>query len=451
MDIPPVVPVVLSGGSGTRLWPASRPDTPKQLLALVDDRTMLHATLDRVADLPEHRPPIVVCGEQQEGVVRTELNLAGAADGTIVVEPVARNTAPATAVAALAAGQSGDDPVLLVMPADHIIGDIGAFHDVVAIGRLAAADGRLVTFGVVPDHPATGYGYVEMGAADDLPAGSFRLMRFVEKPSREKASELLAQGSFLWNSGMFMFKASTYLSELERCEGAIAAACRKAMTGAVHTTTDGGDTVRLDAEAFADSPADSVDYAVMEQTRSGVVIPLDAAWNDIGSWASLHDVADKDGAGNAVFGDVIHEGVAGSYLRSEGPLLTVVGISNIVAVSTPDAVLVAHIDRTQDVRKIVAKLNEHGRTESERAKRTPAAWGLSERLTGTADRVVDQLTIVPQGEATVEAEVTIVVEGMIELNGAPGGPGSTWSHEQGRVVLRNPGDATAVVLVVHEG
>lgn len=448
MDRPRVVPVVLSGGSGTRLWPASRPDTPKQLLALVDERTMLHATLDRVVGLDDHGPPIVVCSERQESIVRSELERAGGGDGLVIVEPVARNTAPAAAVAALAAQQQQGDPILLVMPADHVIKDVAAFHRSVQTAIVAAQTGRLVAFGIVPDHAATGYGYVELGAEARTPRGSFELARFVEKPSRQQAEKLLASGGYLWNSGMFVFKASVYLSELERCDGAMALACREAVAGA--TTDAATGALRLAAAAFAASPADSIDYAVMEKTNSGAVVPLDAGWSDVGSWASLHDVADKDEAGNAVFGDVVHTGVAGSYLRSEGPLLTVVGLSNVVAVSTPDAVLVAHMDRTQDVRTIVAKLNERGRSESERAKRSPAAWGTTERLTSSGERIVDELTIRPGHAATVSGDAVVVLSGSVKCDGRTAAAGAVWECGDEDIELENEAEVVATVLVVYE-
>ncbi|MCL4131726.1 UNVERIFIED_CONTAM: hypothetical protein GTU68_004384 [Idotea baltica] len=344
-----VVPVVLSGGSGTRLWPASRPDNPKQLLPLVEERTMLHATIDRGLAVPGSESPLVVCSGSQLALVVEQLAVAGCADAEVIVEPMARNTAPAVAAAALAT--IDDDPILLVLPADHVIEDSDAFLAAVAAGTGAAAAGKLVTFGIVPDHPATGFGYIKTGAAAGA-GPELAIEAFVEKPNAEVAAEFVETGNYLWNSGMFMFRSSVLLEELERFApamfGAVGAAVAKA-DGAVGVK-------RLDGEAFAECPSNSIDYAVMEHTSLGVVIPLDAGWSDVGSWASLYEVSARNAEGNVTVGDVIVLDTTDSYIRSSGPLLATVGLSNVVAVATPDAVLVADMAHSEQVKAVVANL-----------------------------------------------------------------------------------------------
>lgn len=432
-----IVPVVLSGGSGTRLWPASRLETPKQLLPLVDDHTLLRSTLDRAARVAGARPAIVVCSEVQAAAVRHEMEAGGHGAGLVIVEPEGRNTAPAVAVAAHAVDP---DAVLLVMPADHVLRDLGAFAEAVAAGAAAAAGGSLVTFGIVPKYPATGYGYIRTapGATGVRPVAEF-----VEKPGLEDATRFAADGEHLWNSGMFMFTAGRFLDELAEFEPEVAEAAAAAMRDAV---TDETGTVTLDAEAFARSPGISIDYAVMERTRSAVVVPLDAGWSDVGSWASLMDFAIQDANGNVIVGDVVAEDVDGSYLRADGVLLAVVGLSDVVAVTTPDAVLVAAKDRSEDVKQLVEHLRSRQRSEADQAPVIVHDWGTTEVLDRTGDGVVTRCLIRPGATAPLEDGVGVVVAGTVERHGVTSPPGTVLMLAPG-AGTRNPAGEDATVVV----
>jgi mannose-1-phosphate guanylyltransferase/mannose-6-phosphate isomerase len=358
-----LVPVVLSGGSGTRLWPMSREHRPKQFLPLVRDHSLFQDALRRTQTLrSEIRPPIVVCNTGHRFLVAEELLAAGLEAQTIVLEPVGRNTAPAVAVAALLAqraeqeraeGDADADPLLLVLPADHVILDLDAFSAAVEVALEAAESGRLVTFGVVPSGPETGYGYLLRG--EDR-GGWADLARFVEKPDVETARGYVESGTYLWNSGMFLFSAQAFLRELERCEPAMAAACRRAVAEA-HVDAD---FTRLGA-AFGECPANSIDYAVMERTAHAAVVPLDARWSDVCSWPALHDVLPKDAAGNALSGDVVARSCANTYVAANSRLVAAVGLEGIIVVETADAVLVTTREHAQDVKGIVEELKSTGR------------------------------------------------------------------------------------------
>ena len=311
-----LIPVILSGGSGTRLWPLSRELYPKQLLPLVGDLTMLQETAKRVEGIPDVGPPVVVCNESHRFMVAEQLRELTVPPAAIVLEPVGRNTAPAVAVAAMVAleGRPDDvDPVLLVLPADHVILDVASFRDAVQDGLAAAEAGKLVTFGVVPDRPETGYGYIRRARGD---GPSYPVAEFVEKPDLATAIRYVQSGEYFWNSGMFMFRARAFLGELQRHAPAILAACEQAVAGARRDL----DFTRLAAEAFGACPSDSIDYAVMEKTAAAVVVPLDAGWSDVGSWSALQDALPRDAAGNVIAGDVITEGVKGCYLHSTSRL-----------------------------------------------------------------------------------------------------------------------------------
>jgi mannose-1-phosphate guanylyltransferase len=348
-----ILPVILAGGLGTRLWPVSRKSIPKQFTALHSDKSMLQETIDRLAALDDVQDPIIVTGSSQAATVRAQ-----APRSTLIVEPVGRNTAPAAALAALHATTQGGDPILLVCPADHVIRDIAAFRDAVQEAVPHAESGRLVTFGVVPTAPETGYGYIEKGPAID---GAFRVGRFVEKPNAAIAANYIASGRYLWNSGMFVFSASRFLEELDQYRPDMLADVREASS---RSTRENG-TIRIDEASFAVVRGDSIDYAVMEQTADAVVVPLDAGWNDIGSWAALWDVADTDDDDNVVIGDVVTVDTSGSYIRSTGRLVTVVGLDGIVVVETPDAILVSSREHAQHVRRIVEHLETSKRPEVE--------------------------------------------------------------------------------------
>jgi mannose-1-phosphate guanylyltransferase/mannose-6-phosphate isomerase len=354
-----LVPVILSGGSGTRLWPLSRELRPKQFLPLVSERTLLQETVARALALGEFvRPPLLICNEEHRFIAAEQLRSAGIETAGIVLEPVGRNTAPAVAIAALEAlrGASGDaDPLLLVLPADHVILDAPAFGAAVAAALEAAEKGYLVTFGVVPDRPETGYGYIQSGRSQ---GGWSEVERFVEKPDRATAERYVASGSYSWNSGMFVFSARTVLAELERHAPGLTEACARALEAASRDR----DFVRLD-DTFRACPSVSIDNAVMEKTRRAAIVPLGAGWNDIGSWAALHDVLPRDESGNAVTGDVLLEACRDSYVAATARCVAVIGLEGVIVVETADAVLVAARDRCQSVKDIVGRLkaaNRHG-------------------------------------------------------------------------------------------
>jgi mannose-1-phosphate guanylyltransferase/mannose-6-phosphate isomerase len=354
-----IIPVILSGGAGTRLWPKSRELEPKHLVELIGSTTLLQKTVARLRNLADTGQPLIVGNHAHYQLVREQLAEIGVEPSAMLLEPIGRNTAPAAAVAAMTAGRNGDDPVLLVLPADHIIGDVDRFHQAVEAGRLIADDGYLVTFGILPESAHTGYGYIQQGSGiPDSPA--FTVERFVEKPDTETAERYLGAGGYLWNSGMFMFKASRYLDELEKYEPRMVANCRRAL--------DAGEEVeqgiRLDRGAFQAIEGNSIDYAVMEQTDRAAVIPLDADWSDVGSWPALWEISHHDDHDNATQGDVLVEGTTGSLLRAEGRLLAVVGLDDVVVVETPDAVLVCRKDKAQDVKKIVERLQQANREEA---------------------------------------------------------------------------------------
>lgn len=362
----PLQPVLLSGGSGTRLWPLSREAYPKQFLPLVGEDTMLQATWSRIAPMAA-RPPIVVANEAHRFLVAEQLRVIGAPVPRIVLEPVGRNTAPAIAVAALQALVDGADPLLLVLPSDHVVANVDAFRDAVRVAAVAAEAGKLVTFGIVPTAPETGFGYIEADAGD----GDVRpVKRFVEKPDAETAERYIADGGYYWNSGMFLFRASVVLAELERFRPDIVAACRAAFDKAKRD----GDFVRLDEAAFAACPSDSIDYAVMERTDAAMVLPVDIGWNDVGSWSALWDVTERDADGNAHHGDVIAVDSRNSYAYARR-LVALVGVDDLVVVETDDAVLVAHKGRVQQVKDIVAKLKATQRTQAALHREVHRPWG----------------------------------------------------------------------------
>ncbi len=388
-----MIPVILSGGSGSRLWPLSRQLHPKQFLPLVGDRTMVQITALRAAGCDGAGRPLVVCNEAHRFLVAEQLRLAGVEPGAILLEPVARNTAPAIAVAACEALSQDRNPLLLVLPADHAIRNEERFAEAVVRARRSAEEGALVTFGVVPDRPETGYGYIRCG--DPVPGGdgACRVAAFAEKPDRAAAEAYCAAGDYLWNSGMFLFRASCYLEELRRFVPEMAEATRRAHGNARRDL----DFLRLDSDAFAESPADSIDYAVMERTDRAVVVPLDAGWSDVGSWAALQEADARDGDGNVLHGDVLAIDSRNCYLRSEERLVATVGLEDHVVVETADAVLVAHRDRVQEVKRIVERLDELGRDEASNHRRVYRPWGSYECIS-LGDRFQVKRIVVKPGE-----------------------------------------------------
>ncbi|MET3008995.1 mannose-1-phosphate guanylyltransferase/mannose-6-phosphate isomerase [Stenotrophomonas koreensis] len=406
----PILPVILSGGSGTRLWPLSREAYPKQFLPLAGEKTMLQATWERVATLAA-QAPIVVANEAHRFVVAEQLLQVGVAPQAILLEPVGRNTAPAIAVAALEATATGDDPLLLVLASDHVITDPAAFHTAVLAAAPAAAAGKLVTFGIVPTGPETGYGYIKAAAGDGVRA----VERFVEKPDLATAEGYVASGDYFWNSGMFLLRASRYLAELERLAPAMAEGCRSAFARAVRDA----DFTRLDSAAFAAVPSDSIDYAVMEKTADAVVIGLDAGWSDVGSWSALRDVSVRDANGNASRGDVIAIDCHNSYAYGEH-LIAMVGLDNVIVVETEDAVLVAHADKVQQVKEVVARLKAEGRPEATWHRKVYRPWGAYDSIDQGERFQVKRITVKPGGTLSLQmhhhrAEHWIVVSGTAEV------------------------------------
>jgi len=410
-----LIPVILSGGSGTRLWPLSRELYPKQLLPLVGQRTMLQDTVARVDGLYDLRAPIVVCNESHRFMVAEQMQASGIQPLAIVLEPIGRNTAPAVAVAALAAieASAASDPLLLVLPADHVIRDAAKFRETVEAGRAAAEQGRLVTFGVVPTRAETGYGYIQRGAGT---GPVYPILRFVEKPDAATATRYVSSGEFYWNSGMFMFRASIYLVELGRHAPAMLEACKRAVAGASRDL----DFTRLSREAFESCPSDSIDYAVMEKTRDGVVLPLDAGWSDVGSWSALRDALPADADGNVITGDVIAEDTSGCYLQSTSRLIGAVGLQDHVVVETKDAVLVAPRDRVQDVKKLVARLKADGRYETSLHREVFRPWGSYDSVDQGERFQVKRLVVKPGASMSLQlhhhrAEHWIVVSGTARI------------------------------------
>ena len=403
-------PIIMAGGSGSRLWPLSRQLNPKQFLPLADaDFSMLQATIQRLAGLGAELPRLI-CNEQHRFLAAEQLRLLGLEKAGILLEPVGRNTAPAIALAALQACSEAQDPILLVLAADHLIKDVEAFQTCIQTALPLAQDGKLVTFGIVPTHAETGYGYIEQGI--DVGIGGFKVSRFVEKPDLVTAQEYLANGSYFWNSGMFMFRASRYLEELETYRPDILAACRAALAGGsqdMHFT-------RVDEAAFAACPDDSVDYAVMEKTADAVMVPLDAGWSDIGSWTALWDVSDKDQQGNVFKGDVLNQQSRNTYVHADSRLVATVGLDDLVIVETKDAVLVAHKDHVQDVKKIVEQLKSGSRTEHINHREVYRPWGVYDSVDNGHRYQVKRITVKPGAKLSVQmhhhrAEHWIVVSG----------------------------------------
>lgn len=368
-----IVPVLLSGGVGSRLWPVSRKALPKQFLPLGSELSMLQETIRRLQGL-DTRAPLVVCNEAHRFLVAEQLRSIDATAEAIILEPEGRNTAPAIALAALVAQATDPNAQLLVLPADHFVAHPDAFVNAVNAASGIAAEGVLVTFGIVPSAPETGYGYLLSGAP--LERGGQRLERFVEKPDLPTAKSYLADGRYLWNSGMFLFTAAAYLEELERWQPEMLSACRNAVAGAERDR----DFLRPNAEQFAACPAESIDYAVMEHTARGAVVPLDCGWSDIGAWSALWSVGTADADGNVIEGDVMTVATRDSYVRAESRLVATSGVEGLIVVETADAVLVAHRDQVQHVKTIVDRLNDASREEAQLHQRVYRPWGSYESL-----------------------------------------------------------------------
>ena len=408
-----ILPVIMAGGSGSRLWPLSRQLYPKQFLPLNSQQTMLQETCTRLDGL-EHLPPLLVCGEDHRFTVAEQLRTVDQAHSGIVLEPAGRNTAPAVALAALQAMESTkEDPLLLVLAADHVIKDPSAFQQAVRKAQPLAENGELVTFGIVPKGPETGYGYIRRAtgkAATDRDA--FKVAEFVEKPDLKTAQKYVDSGDYFWNSGMFLFRASRFIEELKTHRPDILSACERAMAHAANDV----DFVRPDKTAFLGCPDDSIDYAVMEKTRHAVVVPLDCGWSDVGSWSALWEISDKDVSGNTANGDVILHDSRDCYVQSESKLIAAIGLDNIVVVESDDAIMVAAKDRVQDVKKVVEKLKAEDRPEAQVHRKVYRPWGFYDSVDSGERFQVKRIVVKPGAQLSLQmhhhrAEHWVVVSG----------------------------------------
>ena len=407
-------PVVLSGGAGTRLWPISRALYPKQLMRLTSDATMFQDTVRRVADGNRFAPPLIVCNEAHRFIIGEQLREIDVSPQAILLEPAGRNTAPAAAVAALWLG--GGDQMMLLLPSDHVVGDRNSFITSVDIATSAARSGALVTFGVTPRRPETGFGYVQRGDAAEGHEGAFHVRRFVEKPDAGTAKKYVKSGEYYWNSGMFLFSAATYLAELERLQPQMVAACRASLEGAAEDL----DFVRLGAESFVQAPADSIDYAIMEHTKGAMVVPLESGWSDVGSWAALWEIGEKDDNANLVSGTVIAQDVHDSYIRADGPMVAALGLDDVVIVTTEDAVLVAAKGRVQDVKRLVEALETAGQSVVTTHRMVYRPWGSYQTIDAGERFQVKRITVNPGGVLSLQkhrhrAEHWVIVNGTAQV------------------------------------
>jgi mannose-1-phosphate guanylyltransferase/mannose-6-phosphate isomerase len=450
-------PVILSGGSGTRLWPMSRTLYPKQLLSLLGRESLLQQTVRRVAGRAGFAPPLLVANEEHRFIIAEQLREISVSPGALVLEPVGRNTAPAACIAALALTETEPDPLMLVMPSDHTIGDLDAFG--VAVGRAAAAAqaGALVSFGITPQRPETGYGYIRRGAQLDGVESVFVVAEFVEKPGPAQAKEYISSGEHSWNSGIFMFPAKLYLDELERLRPEIVAACREALAEARRDS----DFIRLGKDAFTACVADSIDYAVMEHTRRAAVVPVSMGWSDVGSWDALWELGSKDQHGNSIHGEVVAEATRNCYLRSEAGLVAAVGVEDLVLVATDDAVMVAPRNRTQEVKNLVARLVRERRDEADALPVVHRPWGSFKSLHNGHRVQVKHIVVKPGGKLSLQmhhhrAEHWIVVQGTAKIR--RGEQEMMLSEDQSTYIpigtahrLENPGKIPLHLIEVQSG
>ncbi|WP_421312038.1 mannose-1-phosphate guanylyltransferase/mannose-6-phosphate isomerase [Aeromonas veronii] len=409
-----ILPVIMAGGSGSRLWPMSRTHYPKQFLSLISDATMLQETILRLQGI-EHQPVSLICNEEHRFLVAEQLRSLQLQHSGIILEPFGRNTAPAVALAALRALGNEQDPILLVLAADHLIKQDCVFREAVIQALPLAENGKLVTFGIVPTKAETGYGYIHRGVQFESSLG-YKVDAFVEKPSLAVAEQYLAQGGYYWNSGIFMFKASRYLEELDQFRPDILAAVKMAYSGARADL----DFIRLDERAFAACPDESIDYAVMEKTSDAVVVPLDAGWSDVGAWSSLWEVSDKDQHDNVIRGDVLTENSQRCYINSPERLVAVVGVEDLVIVDTKDAILIAHRDKVQEVKNIVSSLKASERSEFQHHREVYRPWGKHDQIAEGERYHVKKVVVKPDHKTAMQthyhrSEHWVVVSGTAKV------------------------------------
>lgn len=386
-----LLPVIMAGGTGSRLWPMSRELYPKQFLRLYGQRSMLQETVLRLDDV-DAREPVVICNQEHRFLVAEQLRQINKLSHNIILEPVGRNTAPAIALAALSAIENGDDPILLVLAADHIINNKPLFHQAIKSAFKFALQGRLVTFGIVPTGPETGYGYIHRGQEETLDEQiAYQVSRFVEKPNKETAESYIASGEYYWNSGMFMFRAKKYLEELEKFRPDILDACKAAIQGC----KESDEFIKVDRDLFIACPDESVDYAVMEKTTDAVVVGLDADWSDVGSWSALWEVSPKDDKGNVLTGDTFLHNANNCYINTDEKLIAAIGVDDLVIINTKDAVLVVNKDQVQDVKKVVEYLKANHRSEYKRHREIYRPWGRCDVVVQTERFNVNRITVKP--------------------------------------------------------
>lgn len=448
-----ILPVIMAGGTGSRLWPLSRDLMPKQFLKLNGTDTLLQDTVNRLQNL-NALPPLVICNEEHRFIAAEQLRQIHLLDHNIILEPVGRNTAPAIAIAALTAIKKNQDPLLLVLAADHVIADTQSFEKAVAQAQKLAEQDKLVTFGIVPTHAETGYGYICRGESID---NAFVVQQFVEKPDAATAAQYISSGKYYWNSGMFMFKASRYLAELKIHRPDIYAACEEAMS----EVNPDLDFIRINKDAFIACPDDSVDFAVMEKTSAAVVVPLDAGWSDVGSWSSLWDISIKDEHGNVCHGDVLNVGSESNYVFAETGLVATVGLRDVVVVQTKDAVLVAAKDKVQDIKKVVQQLKTSGRTEHRIHREVYRPWGKYDSIDNGDRYQVKRITVKPGEKLSIQmhhhrAEHWIVVSGTAKVT--VDGKDTLLSENQSVYIplgavhaLENPGKIPLELIEVQSG
>jgi mannose-1-phosphate guanylyltransferase/mannose-6-phosphate isomerase len=452
-----IYPVILSGGSGNRLWPLSRAAMPKQLLPLVTELSLLQETALRVSRLPGTASPMLVCNNDHRFLVAEQLRASGIKPHAIILEPAGRNTAPAAAIASLALIEKDPDAVLVLMPSDHVIENEAAFHSAVTAATEAASQGYIITFGLTPAYPATGYGYIERGPALDEPDDCHRIARFVEKPDQARAEQMIASGQYFWNSGIFVFSAARCIEEMRRLQPRLLDVCARSLRHA-HSDLE---FVRLDAEAFAAAPSISFDHAIMEHTQQGAVIPVDMGWSDVGSWKTLWEVRNKDMANNVIQGDVMSHNVSGTLIHAQDRMVAAIGVDDLVIVETKDAVLVAHKSAAQDVQVVVKRLQAAGRTEHLTHRRTYRPWGYFESIDEGERFQVKRLMVNPGAKLSLQmhhhrAEHWVVVKGTARI--WRGDEVSLLTENQSTYIpigtahrLQNPGKVPLHIVEVQSG